>query len=711
MQSLSRLAGAAAVLAVLLAPFSAPGDELVLEDPSFRVSLDTESGALTRLESKSPEWIIERRPELGVSFRLHAPLPHRRDNYVLGEKQRAAEVQKIGENQARLVWRDMTSEHGGSLPITLTATVTLTNGSLRFAGELQNDSPLTIETLDYPYFGDFNPPERRAAMTARHMWYGNLESDEIYPHFNNEKGYWGVQFPTKTIDSKQSLFCLIQAPRTGLYCEMEDPTQPYLLEYTFEQHPGVVDSINHPVPQEDEISGLPVHLEYRFCHFLFAHPGARVKLAPIILRCYDGDWHAGVDLYKQWRATWFKPPHLPDWVTQVHSWQQLQINSPEEEFRVPYTNLLSYGESCASNGVGAIQLVGWNYSGQDRGDPSQDIDPGLGTWRELHDAIAKIQALGVKMILFAKLNWADRTTPWYTNELYKYQATDPYGIPYEQGGYSYLTPTQLAGINNRRHAVMDFLAPGYRDYATKEFEKILALQPSGWLWDEVCHHGPVEYSFSPDHGYAPPGYIYAGDLPLSAQLRAAADKVNPDFLFAGEGPQDWLMQYYISYFRINAGSTPVCRYIDPQAPLIVAATGLDDREMLNFCLLDRYIIEYEPYNFKGRVTDFPLTLEYGKKIDALRRRYKSYLWDASFRDNQGARVTADGSHRYAVFVTPEGKRAVVVVNQESGRTITANVALPDAGKLMTATPEAPDTADTTGTLTIPARSAAVVMEQ
>ena len=51
-------------------------------------------------------------------------------------------------------------------------------------------------------------------------------------------------------------------------------------------------------------------------------------------------------------------------------------------------------------------------------------------------------------------------------------------------------------------------------------------------------------TFAPNHGYTPPGYIYAGDMPLSAQLRAAADKVNPDFLFAGEGPQDWLMQYY-----------------------------------------------------------------------------------------------------------------------------------------------------------------------
>ena len=82
----------------------------------------------------------------------------------------------------------------------------------------------------------------------------------------------------------------------------------------------------------------------------------------------------------------------------------------------------------------------------------------------------------------------------------------------------------------------------------------------------------------------------------------------PISLFAGEAPQDWLMQCYpVSYFRIDNGSHPVCRYIDSQAPLIVAVTGFDDREMLNLILLHRYIISYEPYHFKGHVGDFPLT--------------------------------------------------------------------------------------------------------
>src|ERR1035438_951426 len=108
---------------------------------------------------------------------------------------------------------------------------------------------------------------------------------------------------------------------------------------------------------------------------MFAAPHSTAELAPVVVRGYQGDWHAGVDLYKKWRASWFKPPHAPEWVKNVNSWQQLQINSPEQDYRVPYTGLVKYGEECAKEGVQAIQLVGWNLGGQDGGDPAQDTDP------------------------------------------------------------------------------------------------------------------------------------------------------------------------------------------------------------------------------------------------------------------------------------------------------------------------------------------------
>ena len=133
--------------------------------------------------------------------------------------------------------------------------------------------------------------------------------------------------------------------------------------------------------------------------------------------------------------------------------------------------------------------------------------------------------------------------------------------------------------------------------------------------------------------------------------------------------------------------------------------------MLNLILLNRYIISYEPYNFKGHVTDFPLTLAYGKRIDALRAKYREYLWDAEFHDTMGAKVTcADGSPHHSVFVTRSGKRAVVVVNLEQNKSIGVTIDLPNPGKLAVVTPDQPEQQPTNGTLQVPARCAAVILE-
>lgn len=269
------------------------------------------------MEEKTTHWVIERRPDLGVSFRLFAPLPDRRWNPVYGQKQRAVEVNKVSDNEVELKWSNLVSESGGVLPMTFKADVTLNKGVLTFNSTLQNDSDLTVETIDYPYFGDFNPPSRQSSLTACTMKGGrmhNIQQEELYPHFANHKGYWGVFYPTKTMEARDSMFCLLQAPDEGLYVQMDAPNAPYRLQYTFEQHPGVISGITQLVPPEDEIAGkdslwgtddnamnsmTPVFLVFRTCHFIFASGHSTTHLTPIVLRCYKGDMQAGQDLFKQ----------------------------------------------------------------------------------------------------------------------------------------------------------------------------------------------------------------------------------------------------------------------------------------------------------------------------------------------------------------------------------------------------------------------------
>ena len=695
---------------------------LVLENALLRAEFDGKTGALTGLLSKQTGWQLQRRAALGLSFELLVPLPERRNNPVHGAGQRCACVELSADGtQLRLVWVGMDSLHGGRLDITLTAVITLTDAGLTFATEVQNRSPYIIESVNYPCLGDITPTAPGETLKRMTNGYSGMASVELLPIFHGNKGYFGVDSPQMWGSFPYTTFLLLGSATQGIYVGSHDHTLDELVQYPFTLLPGMADAYDGAgnrgvVPPDGEIDGHPVHLCMACVHFSFVQPGETRALSPIVLQPYVGSWHAGADIYKAWRRTWCTPTPTPAWAREVHAWQQLHINSPEDELRRPFAELVDIGAECARHGVKAIQLVGWNYGGQDRGNPVHDPDPRLGGWEALQRAIAEIQAMGVQIILFAKFTWADRGTDRYREELIDYAVKDPYGEPAWHCGYQYQTPAQLADLHVRRFAPMCMLSAEWRAIADREFTKCLELGAAGILFDECCHHGWSNwYCFDTMHGHRVPAFVYQGDALLEAGFRAISAERDPNFLFAGEAPYDvQYRHYHLNYTRISEGHVPMQRYIDPDLGIMVAVTGFDDRYMLNLCLLYRYIISYEPFNFKGRLEEYPHTLAYGEQIDALRRRYQAHLWDAEFRDTLGAAVTVDDKPHalYTVYRQRNtGQRAVVVVNPTQ-EPLTARVALEgEVAPLHCASPEAPEAVPCSGTVIIPARSAVVVMEE
>jgi hypothetical protein len=212
-----------------------------------------------------------------------------------------------------------------------------------------------------------------------------------------------------------------------------------------------------------------------------------------------------------------------------------------------------------------------------------------------------------------------------------------------------------------------------------------------------------------------PVFNFEGDARLAEELHEAFDREVPGFLFAGEDCLDLeYRHFHLSYFRIREGHIPLQRYIYPDGAMMVAATGFNDRDMINLCLLYRYIISYEPFHFRGHLDDFPLTVAYGAQVDELRRRHQGYLWDSEFRDTVGAEVTMSDERRplYTVFrQRGTGKRAVVVVNPDQVAEMNVSVRLEGcADPLALVTPECPAPRTAGGAIAVPARSAAVLLE-
>jgi glycosidase len=359
--------------------------------------------------------------------------------------------------------------------------------------------------------------------------------------------------------------------------------------------------------------------------------------------------------------------------------------------------------------------VGWNDGGQDQGNPSHNPDPRLGTWDELKEAIAKIQAMGVKLILFSKFTWADRGTDWFRSDLHRLAIKDPYGDYYMHPGYQYQTATQLLDINTKRLVPMCFSSEEYLELCNREFQKTVELGADGILFDECLHHGPAVLCFDSHHGHRPGAPVFANDRRLIHNFHAVADPVRGDFLFAGEACYDWEMDaYHLSYHRSeNKKHIPLSRYLLPLGLFMTAVTGFSDRNMINQCLLNRYIISYEPYNFKGHLDDYPETMAFGKQMDALRTELRDTFWDGEFRDTVGA-VVKNGDkahHPYAVFLNAKtGAPGLVICNYAEKETITVT-AQADGGAPLTRyrLVDNPEWKPAENLITIPPMSAAVVV--
>jgi len=647
------------------------------------------------------------------------PLPPYRLNRTRAVPQAKPEVSQATDGSSvELRWAEVVTELGGRQAIGVVVNYSLEDEALVCTARIENQSELVVETVGFPCLTDLQPPALDMEFSTFTYEYAGARRRCLWPYFDATVPYYGVSHPTivqeaDAISVPASPFMLLEGAGRGLYVGVDEPrAEP--LTFICELEPGFSDSMDCRVPTGTSIGGKQVRLEFTPVHIAYIMPGEQRVLPRVRLQFYSGDWHVGAAVYRERRRLWMGSAKPPSWASEPHSWQQVQFNSPEGERRFRFEDLPEIARECAERGVGAIQLVGWNDGGQDQNNPSHDPDPLLGGAEGLRSVIEQCQEMGVKIILFSKFVWSDRATERFRKDLVRLAIKDPYGDYYVHPGYRYQTATQILDVNPKRLVPMCFAADEWIDICREEFQKVLDLGPDGMLYDECFHHLPALVCFDESHGHRYGQPVYARDVEFVGELRKQSDAVRRDFLYAGEACTDWqLSEYQVSYHRSQSVShVPLMRYLRPDALLMTAVTGFDDRNMINQCLLYRYIISYEPFNFKGRLTDIPLTVEYGQQMDAFRAELREWLWDGEFQDTIGARVTAGGEPHapFSVFKSArDGSLAVVVVNYASEDCV-VELSVDGRHENVYRFVGGEKWADASDGITLPPRSAVVVLE-
>ena len=650
------------------------GALFTLETASMRLAFDEGSGSLVSVYSKVSDWYVLNREHLALSWRMMVPLEGKRNNNAWGHLQTLAPVCTRGADFIRFHWAQAETEFGGVLPIEVTTECRIKDGQAVFSMHIENRSDMFVENVYYPYLGDLHRPAAAEAFEWHHGRYSRMESTPLWPSFPNFPGTHSVDVPTVygagADGPPYNPFCLFADEcGNGLYIGAAERRIESAI-WHLEAHPGWRNAMDDRLFTEDTADGKDVFVRFAVGHVPFVAPGASFDMLPFGMEAYKGGWAEGSECYTRVSRKWNRLPKLPAWAAAPHSWLQVHINSPEDELRIRFTDLPMLGRECLEYGIDAIQLVGWNDGGQDRGNPSHDPDPRLGTFEELKAAIKEIRGMGIKLVLFAKFTWADRSHPEFKTVYEPLAVKDPYGDYYLHQGYMYMSVSQLSQTSTRRLIPMCFHSDAYMEICRAEFQKCVDLGADGILYDENHHHAHALCCFDTSHGHRYGENVYAADERLIDMFREMT--AGTEFLIAGEASYDFQLNYYdVSYTRTwGRDHRPYTRMTRPDAQVMTAVVGFDDRSMINQCLLNRYIISYEPYNFKGLPSDFPKTAGYGRKMDALRRDLRTYFWDGRFREALGGSVAAEGAAvQYAVYDGTDGKQGMIVCNYDEDRAV------------------------------------------
>ena len=335
---------------------------LHLENDLVSADFNSENGALISYRNKLTGWDVIKRSELGQSFQMLIPLPERRYNNAYGINQKAPVVEQK-TNALTFTWKGIVSDHLKELlPITFTGKVELNDKGLIFSGIVENNSQYDVEYVCWPYFGELSVSDKEDKLLWQTLHYGQDAQYEMYPYFSTHLANHGVDYPTQQGWLPEEAFILIRNSKEGfsVICDDHIPTQ--LVQCVFELVPGTTNgNIWYGLmPKEDNIDGQAVRVVFKANHITYTHPGEKTILTSVMLKPYKGSWHTGVEHYKEWRKTWHKSPEYPDWLKNVHSWIQIQINSAEDYLNFKYSDLVTYAKECKQYGVKAIQLTGWN---------------------------------------------------------------------------------------------------------------------------------------------------------------------------------------------------------------------------------------------------------------------------------------------------------------------------------------------------------------
>lgn len=522
---------------------------IALENKECLVEVEPQHGRIIRIRDKSAGFELIGEPRLADNFTLLLPRPDLQANYLHGRTQKLSSSTSL-PGCLTLEWKGpLAAANGEPLDLDVTMVITLDGSTLEFRINVANRSPHRLAEAWYPVLGGLlgiggasDRADTRALLPLGFsqklldpfkQFGGKLELGTETPEIAWSYPGW---MPMPWLD-----FFHVKRKRGFYFAAHDLVARNKAIRLSLEPGTGHLRP-DSDWPRPGERGDHPAGLTINWACFPYTPPGETFESPPIVLRFHEGDWHAGAKIYREWFTRNFPIPNPGDsWLRRETAWQDTMFLLPEDNLNFTFRDIPRWARDARDAGVKTVLLSGWDRGGHDNLYPYYEPDPRLGTWNDLEAGIRACHDLGLRVLFFVNIHYADPTTDWFREELHRYVPTDPWGIPLGPQGFG--MGTLSARLNDTRRPMVNInpAHPEVRALHVRQFRKLAEIGADGVHIDKVV--GATCLDFNPRLTASPDRSSWEGVLICFEEILRACREVRPDFCVSAEANWDRLLAF------------------------------------------------------------------------------------------------------------------------------------------------------------------------
>lgn len=386
-------------------------------------------------------------------------------------------------------------------------------------------------------------------------------------------------------------------------------------------------------PAPDSATSLKIPIR----QLILVKPHGNWKSGERVVAFHGGDWHEGADIYKAYIAKALKKPDSAEWARWIDTWGTQSSN--EMPFK-GWGILPEDGDRLSAEGLELMAANRQMMDGMDSGYCGLYLYPaiGWGTTREFSQQLAALRRRGLHYTPY--MNWhlwspgyghhpRCGITPWKAMPPDAPRRDDAWWEKVAARGFDGSFPKTVED----RYAQMDcdIGAPEWRERLASWTRRYLEWNADGMYYDQFNMN---YFSGRLPKDYDTYGFWTRGTLDTLRKIKDEARKTNTYYVSSGEAYMDSLGQAVDLHMTSGVvNRLEFYAYCNPQQMFIDGGWNGGLSESFGGHERERFIWQVGG-RFEGLIGPEP----WRSQVLALRRRVKSLLYRAEFRDTVGLTI-------------------------------------------------------------------------